>query len=339
MNQNFRCDILGVGSPILDLLARVNDPWLAHLKGAKGGMELVDDAEITRLLNLLPLKPEEASGGAAANTAVVAARLGLRVGFLGKLGDDEAARRYEEEFLRLGLSVLWFKRGKGANARCLSLVTPDGQRTLRTCLGAAMTLTAEEIRPSDFTGVRHAHIEGYLLFNRDLFLKVLESARQAGCSISLDLGSFEVVRAAHDLLPDVLQNSVDVVLANEDEAAALFDGASPETAVTRLTEWCPVAAVKWGAKGAWVANRQEKVRIQPVPIDQVLDTTGAGDAWAGGFLYGWLNHWPLAACGALASRTGAEAVRVLGAGIPDDRWADLQAEVQRLRQEMDLKKS
>ncbi len=171
---------------------------------------------------------------------------------MGKLGNDDLARSYVEQFRRAGVDVSRFKRGAVANARCLALVTPDAQRTMRTNLGAAMTLAPGEISPADFSGARHAHIEGYLVFNQALCENVLACARAAGCTISLDLSSFEVVHAARDWMFQQFGKGIDVIFANEDEIRALFpDHPGDYEALAReLAGRDVIAAVKLGRDGS-----------------------------------------------------------------------------------------
>jgi len=325
-------DLIGVGSPIMDLLAQVPDAFLTTVTGAKGGMVLVDAGEMEAIVTRLKHPPASVSGGSAGNTAVSAARLGLRTTFLGKLGNDATAAAYRTHFSSAGGDVSRFKYADLANARCVSLITPDGERTMRTCLGAAMTLAPSEISHLDFHGCRHAHIEGYLLFNRDLANAVVAAARTAGCTLSIDLASFEVVNAARDWILAQLSIGIDVVFANEDEIHALFPGLGKDYSVhaKRLAEFGGVAAVKIGKDGAWVACGTELHRIQPVPAPTVLDTTGAGDAWAAGFLYGYLHGWTPLASGALGSRLGSECVRHLGPAIPTAHWPELHAHAKSL---------
>ena len=200
---------------------------------------------------------------------------------------------------------------------------------MRTDLGAALLLDPETISPDDFAGCAHAHVEGYLLFNRPLTEAVLEAARRAGCTISLDLGSFEVVRAAAEVLPALLDEYVDAVFANEDEAREYIGEDNPERALAVLGERCGTVAVKLGARGALLRRADETARVDAVRADQVIDTTGAGDCWAAGFLYGWLHGWPLDACGRLGSVLGAETVRHLGALPPEPSWDSIRAELKR----------
>lgn len=320
-------ELIGVGNPIMDLLAHVDDAFLKqHVAGDKGGMVLVDDADIVALLRHLGDRIAMMPGGSAANTTLGATKLGLKTTFLGKIGGDITAEHYFENFVAAGGDGSRFKRAVLPNGRCLSMVTPDGQRTMRTHLGAAMTLSPDEITVADFKGCRHAHIEGYLLFNPALAQKVVDTARAAGCTLSLDLASFEVVNVARDWIFEQLRQGIDVVIGNEDEAKALFRREDAYDAYAReLAQYGGIAAVKMGKDGAWVAQGSELHRIFPVRVERVIDTTGAGDAWAAGFIYGYLRGKSLALAGAIGSRMGAETVQHLGASIPDIHWPRLRA--------------
>lgn len=315
-------ELIGVGSPVVDLLAHVGEDFVAGIQGGKGGMELVDAAALAGLLDKLESEHTQAAGGSAGNTAFAAGKLGTSVGFLGKLGNCEAAQFYQDRFAEIGADLSRFKKGDVANAKCLSLVTPDSERTMRTDLGAAMTLAPEEVSVADFQGAKHVHMEGYLLFNRDLMKKVLESAKDAGATTSLDMASFEVVKASEEVLPGWLKEHVDIVFANEDEAEAYHpEHAGDYKAMARdFAEICEVAAVKLGKDGSLIAKDGEVEFVEPIVIEQAVDTTGAGDYWAGGFLHGWLQGKPLATCGRYGSIMGAEVVQILGASLPEERW-------------------
>ncbi len=322
-------DLIGAGNPIMDLLARVPEDFLTHhVRGAKGGMELVDADEMHRVVSQLHASPLRAPGGSAANTTISAARLGLRTRYLGKIGNDETADTYFKNFLDHGVDGASFKRAPLPNARCLSLITPDSQRTLRTCLGAAMTLSPDEIAVEDFATSRHAHIEGYLMFNPALATAVVNAARAAGCTISIDLSSFEVVNVARDWLLAQIKQGITIIFANEDEIRALYQTTSSnyEELARRLSAEGSgsIAAVKMGKEGAWIARGQELHRILPITVDQSIDTTGAGDAWAAGFLFGYLRGWTLPAAGALGSILGAECVQHIGPAIPETHWPEIK---------------
>jgi sugar/nucleoside kinase (ribokinase family) len=321
-------DLIGVGSPIIDTLIPIEEAFLEKVGGAKGGMELIDAARALEILALVSDPVTDAPGGSAGNTTIGVARLGLKTTFLGKLGNDPMGGVYRTAFGEAGGDGSRFKTGRVPNARCLSLVTPDSQRTMRTDLGAAMGLAPDEITADDFKGCRHAHIEGYLLFNRALLMKVLESAKAAGCTISLDLASFEVVRAAADILPSILKDYVTIVFANEDEAGAFTGmGSDYEGMARHLAGLCRIAVVKMGKEGSLIASGGNVLRVKPVWVEKAVDTTGAGDLWAAGFLYGWLKGHELDACGRYGSVLGAEVVQVMGASIPPARWSEIHRQL------------
>lgn len=321
-------DLIGVGSPMIDTLISIEDSFLDKVGGAKGGMEMISAQRAIEILQQTEGPLTDAAGGSAGNTTVGVSRLGLKTTFLGKLGNDMMADVYRTAFTGAGGDGSRFKTGPVPNGRCLSFITPDAQRTMRTDLGAAMTLSPDEVSVADFQGCRHAHIEGYLLFNRALLMKVLDSAKAAGCTISLDLASFEVVRASADILPSILKDYVTIVFANEDEADAFTGlGHDYEGMVRHLAGLCRVAVVKMGKNGSLIAEGGTVTQVKPVWVEKALDTTGAGDLWAAGFLYGWLKGHELEACGRYGSVLGAEVVQVVGAEIPAIRWSDIRKEV------------
>jgi sugar/nucleoside kinase (ribokinase family) len=322
-------DLIGVGAPIMDLVAAVPDSFLAKVRGEKGGMVMIDADEMAELVGQLPEPPDMTPGGSAANTIFNAARLGLRTTFIGKLGGDDLGRLYRARFGSSGVNTERFKHSDLPNARSLILTTPDAQRTMRTYLGAHLTLGPNEIKPRDFAGCRHAHIEGYLVFNRALADSVFKAARAAGCKISLDLASFEVVRGSREWLLEQLTAGIDLVFANEDEIRALFpDGTNVDfpSLARRLAHYGCTAAVKLGKDGSIIARGGELHLIAPHSVTDAIDSNGAGDAWAAGFLSGYLRNWPLPACGALASFLGAETVRHRGPIIPDTHWKTVKAQ-------------
>jgi sugar/nucleoside kinase (ribokinase family) len=321
-------DIIGVGAPVLDSLIQIEDSFLTeYVPGEKGGMELVEAAAIASIIEKSGKTPLDTPGGSTGNTIFAMSRLGMKTAFIGKLGSDAAASTFREAYADMGGDISRFKTADAPNARCLSLITPDSERTMRTMLGASALLAPDEISADDFAGARHVHIEGYLLFNPDLIKQVAKAASQAGCSISLDLASFEVVNAMKPVLADLLENYVDVVFANEDEAGAYFPNLTDYNQMaSELAKLCKVAVVKLGADGSIIASGDEQHRVDCRPISQLVDTTGAGDLWASGFLTGWLRGKDLAECGRLGSLMGAEIVQVMGADVPEERWSHILSE-------------
>jgi len=324
--KQYYYDLIGVGAPIMDLVASVPESFLVHAKGEKGGMGMVDAKEMERLVSLLPTTPKNTPGGSAANTTFNATRLGLSTAFVGKLGSDDLAAQYLQRFSGAGVDISRFKQAALPNARSLILTTPDAQRTMRTCLGAVMTLSPDEISPADFEGALVVHIEGYVLFNQSLAEKILSSARAAGCEISLSFASFEVVAATRDWLLGQLKQGLSLVFANEDEARTMFPELPAKTPedyaehAKKFASFGGTAAITLGKDGAWIAQGKELHRVAPVVVDDVIDTNGAGDAWAAGFLSAWLRDQPLPVCGEIASLLGAQTVRHMGPVIPDEAW-------------------
>lgn len=314
-------DLVGVGSPIVDTLVQIEDAFLAARGAEKGGMVLIDQESMEALLAELPAG-QDTPGGSAGNTAYACARLGLRTTFLGKLGNDPVGKQFLQQFEDAGGNDSRFKFGRLPNGRCVSMITPDGERTMRTHLGAAATLSPADVSPLDFAGCRHAHVEGYLAFNPDLLEAVLCGAHRAGCTISLDLASFEVVRATRETLPRTLKHYIDITLANEEEAEALFGpGMSLPAMAVELARHSRIGVVKAGKEGAYLAHGQQVVHVPAEVVAKPVDTTGAGDLWAAGFLYGWLRHQPLEVCGRYGAILGSAVVQQLGACLPVETWS------------------
>jgi len=313
--------MIGVGSPVVDFVTEIEEILLQDIPGKKGGMQLVDAPTLQSLLQQVDGRTIMAPGGSAGNTTFALVRMGMRCGFLGKVGHDANGAYYRELFQEIGGDGSRFKTdGCKPTACCLSLVTPDSERTLRTHLGAAADFAPHDIGREEFQGCRHVHLEGYLLFNRELVVEILEAARAQNCTTSLDLGSFEVVEAGSDILADILEKYVDIVFANEQEAAAFCGDADPQTGLDALGCLCPVAAVKIGVQGAWLKDSQGAVHVPALPAENPVDTTGAGDYWAAGFLFGHLNNYSLVQSGRLGALLGSRVVEHMGAYLDRSAW-------------------
>jgi sugar/nucleoside kinase (ribokinase family) len=199
------------------------------------------------------------------------------------------------------------------------MITPDSERTMRTDLGIASSLTPEDITHEDFEGVDHVHVEGYLLYIEGVTEKILATAKECGCTVSIDLATFELVRIKREHLSQLMKNYVDIVFANEDEAAEFAGSDDPGKQAAALYELCPVVAVKLGADGCYLQD-DSGVYIIPGKKVDVVDTTAAGDLWAAGFLDGWLNGGSLQQCGEFGNITAAEVIQVMGSQISDENW-------------------
>lgn len=323
-----KAHLIGVGSPLVDLLAHVPDEFLSEVGGLKGGTELVNAETQSAFRAKLTSAPERAPGGSAANTVVGASRLGLKTGMLCKVGDDADAAFYRDCMAQAGIDTASFKVNRGEpTGTCLSLITPDGQRTMRTYLGAAATLSLEDITAADFEPFLHVHAEGYLLFNPDLIKHILQCAKAAECTVSLDVSAPEVILAAGvDALRSLLTDSVDMVFANEDEAEAFSRTPDEHAGLLAFGECCPLAVVKLGARGVSILQDGHETFVPSDPV-RAVDTTGAGDLWAAGFLSGILTHQSLEDSARRGAALGAHVVQQVGAWIAEPDWQMLRTEL------------
>lgn len=313
--------ITGIGSALMDLLIDESDNFVAGLNARKGGMTLVDIDFITDVMVRASGMPTLVPGGSACNTIIGVGQLGGPARFIGKCGEDDLGNQLEEALKKSKVEPI-LGRTDLPTGRVLSIITPDAQRTMFTYLGASSEQLPVEVAAHSYKDTAIVHIEGYLLFNKELITAAMKAAKAAGAKISLDLASFTVVEAAREYLLELVKEYVDILLANEDEAAAFTGIREEEEALKILSSHAEVAALKVGAKGAYVVCDGEIYRVPPVaaPPQEIIDTTGAGDLWASGFLYSLVNGLPPEHCGLLASHCGYEVCRVIGAHIPDDGW-------------------
>ena len=311
--------ILGIGSALVDILTQTpNEQILQELNLPKGSMTYVDaQTSVAIGEKLAHLGSQMASGGSAANTMSGLAQLGVEAGFLSKVGRDDIGRFFEKQMTETHVKPLMLKSDT-PSGRVQAIVTPDGERTFATCLGAAAEMCADDIKPELFEGWDIFYVEGYLVANPMMLRKAVETAKAQGMTIAIDMASYNVVEENRDFLLELINNYVDIVFANEKEAFALT-GMEPEAALHYIAERCDIAVVKVGAKGAWVQHGDQIVFIPPMDA-QVIDTTGAGDMWAAGFLAGLIKDETLLRCGTIGTLLASNIIEVVGAKMDDARW-------------------
>ena len=330
-NANPQKTIVGIGSALVDVLVQLkNDQLLEQFGLPKGSMTLVN-ADLSRqiLQAGASLESGKETGGSAANTVRGIACLGGTTGFIGKIYDDSMGQFFKKTFEDLHIQPHLF-HGSIPSGVAATLISPDSERTFGTYLGAASELSVADLSDDLFAPYDYLHIEGYLVFNHDLIEGVLKLARKNGLIISLDMASFNVVEANLDLLKRLVAEYVDIVFANEEEARSFTGGKQPEEALAEMARQCRIAVVKIGREGSLVQAGDQLVRVSAVPVNAV-DTTGAGDVYASGFLYGLANGFSLANCGKLGGMLAAEVIQVLGAKIPDESWPQILAEVAKMK--------
>lgn len=317
--KNNRQLIVGIGSALVDILIHEDDEFINKTEADKGGMTLVDNTWIEGTLATASGSATIVAGGSACNTAVGVGKLGGVARFVGKCGNDTWGLQYEDNIEKQNVDPALL-RSDSPTGRVLSVVTPDAQRTMFTYLGASAEMRPEEITAECFADAAVVHIEGYLLFNPDLIQAALVTAKKAGALVSMDLASFTVVEQSLELIEKLVADYVDILIANEDEAFA-FTGLSDEKqAISALAEKAKIAVLKTGPRGSYISCAGETIHIQPMGDGTALDTTGAGDLWAGGFLFGLVNGYSFQQSGQLGSACGYEVCQVIGAHIPDEGW-------------------
>ncbi|MDR1678776.1 MAG: adenosine kinase [Prevotellaceae bacterium] len=311
--------IVGLGNAITDVLSFiVDDRLLCDLNVSKGSMQLIDKQMLGDLTDsLVDCERYMITGGSASNTISGMAKLGIRCGFIGKIGDDEVGVFFKNDSQENGVRT-HLMQSDLLSGQCVVLVSPDGERTMCTYLGAACELTADNLSVHDFGGYDYFHIEGYLVQNHDLIRCAVQLAKQEGLKVSLDMASFNVVEENREFLLEIIRDFVDIVFANEEEAQALT-GKSVRESLDEIAEICEIAVVKTGKNGSLIKTRGEVTAIEAIEANCV-DTTGAGDLYASGFLYGLCHGLSVEKCGQIGSILAGNVVEVVGAKMDDERW-------------------
>ncbi len=314
--------IIGIGNALTDLMTQIeSDDILKNLNLPKGSMQLVDATMSQRASDATKhFKRTLASGGSAANTIHGLARLGMKIGFIGKVGKDDLGDFFEKDMVKSGIQTHLIQSATPSGL-ALALVSPDGERTFATYLGAACELQDIDIDADVLKNYDILHIEGYLLQNYKLISHSIKTAKELGLKVSLDLASYNVVEEHRDFLNEMIDLYTDIIFANEEESKALT-GLEPEESAKYLSQRVDIAAVKTGPGGSFVAMNGE---ITAVPTQKIIpvDTTGAGDLYAAGFLYALSKGKSAYECGRTGSVIASEVITTIGAKIPEEKWSSL----------------
>lgn len=312
-----RYDVLGLGNAIVDIISQADDDFLLAQGLRKGAMTLIDEARADALFAAMG-PATFVSGGSAANTIIGAASLGCAAAFIGKLRSDEAGAAFVHDIhaARVSFSTAVTEDGP-ATARCLVLVTPDGQRTMSTYLGASQNLTAADVDDELVKQSAIVYLEGYLWdppAAKAAFVKAAKIARQAGSQVALTLSdAFCVDRYRDEFLGLIRSGAIQIVFANESELHSLYQTADFDTAVAQLRAENILGVVTRSEKGCLVVSDGHALAVPAFPVGQVVDTTGAGDLFAAGFLAGLTNEKSLETCARLGALAAAEIIQHLGA--------------------------
>jgi sugar/nucleoside kinase (ribokinase family) len=324
--KNTIMSTLGLGNALVDILLQLdNDIFLADIGIIKGAMDMVDENQMIAIQRTLPhLERSQTPGGSVCNTMRALANLEIITGFIGKIGSDTLGEYYEQALLEAGV-IPYFIKIDGISGCCTVLISPDGERTMATFLGPAPTLKPDDISEELIAQYNYIYIEGYLLVNEPLVRSTMEKAKRRGVRIALDLSNFNIVNAFKETLGDIVSNYVDILFSNESEAKA-FTGLEPAEAIGKLASMVDIAVITCGKEGALVSARGKTIKVE-AEGGNPLDTTGAGDHFAAGFLYGQSVRATLEQSARIGSMLAGSVIKVIGPQIPGDQWKQIKLKV------------
>ena len=311
--------IIGLGNALVDVLATLKDDTLLDEMGLpKGSMQLIDDAKLQQINERFSqMKTHLATGGAAANTILGLACLGAGTGFIGKIGNDAYGNFFRANLQRNGIEdkLLVSDLPSGVAS---TFISPDGERTFGTYLGAASTLKAEDLTLDMFKGYAYLLIEGYLVQDHDMILHAIELAKEAGLQVCLDMASYNIVAGDLEFFTLLINKYVDIVFANKED---------PKEALELISKKCSIAIVKVGGNGSYIRKGTEEIKVEAIPVKKVIDTTGAGDYFASGFLYGLTCGYSLEKCAKIGSILSGNVIQIVGTTIPGERWDEIKLNI------------
>ncbi len=308
-------DVVGIGNALVDVIAHADDTFLTENALAKGTMTLIDARRADELYARMP-PAAESSGGSAGNTIAGVASLGGRAAYIGKVCDDQLGRVYRHDIRALGVTFDVPPATGGATGRCLIVVTPDAQRTMQTYLGAGSDLGPEDVDERLIASAHVTYLEGYLWDPpraKEAFLKAARIAHEAGRRVALTLSDPFCVERHREEFLDLVAGHIDVLFANEIEIISLYQVERFDDALQQVRGHCEIAALTRSELGAVIVTRDEIHVLDAEPVGRVVDTTGAGDLYAAGFLFGLTHGMDVATCGRIAGIAAAEVISHYGA--------------------------
>ena len=329
--------VIGIGNALTDMLVNLsNDNVLEEYQLAKGSMSLVDSQLQTAISKSVAGLPYSLSlGGSAANTIRTMAHLGTETAFIGKVGEDNTGDFYEQALRNLGIAP-YILRSENKSGKCVALVSKDGERTFVTHLGAALDLAAEDIDPTIFDSYDYLYIEGYLVQDHDLIREAIKCAKGRGLKVAIDLASFNVVEENRDFLRDIVEKYVDILFANEDEARAFSGESDPMDSLHYISQMCELTVVKIGTRGALIKRGEELVQVGIMAAAKRVDTTGAGDFYAAGFMAGMCEGLTLRQCGTMGAIAAGKVIEIVGTTLSEEAWNEIDTLCKQVRTEQYL---
>ena len=321
--------IIGIGNALTDIIVPIKDyEIIDSLIIPHGGMVMIDKNQFLEInKHIAKINKSMVAGGSAANTIYGLSKLGVETSFIGKVGMDTIGDNYEQDMLKAGIKPDLIRTDTPSGC-AIVLITPDGERTFASYLGAAQELMPENISEENFRGHDILHIEGYLLFNYDIVLKAMQTAKKLGMKVSLDLAAHNFVEENRPIIKDLIRNYVDVCFANEEESKAVT-GLQPREALDCISEDCDFTVVKLGSKGSLIKHNGTVYEVG-TPHVECVDSTGAGDLYASGLLYGIAKGYNAETCGKIGAIIGSIVIQNYGARISDDNWETIRQKIDEL---------
>ncbi len=325
--------ILGIGNALVDIMTLIEGDYiLQEFKLPKGSMQLVDREKSEGVKAATEIFPRTlTSGGSAANTIHGLAMLGADTGFIGSIGRDETGDFFESDMKKAGVNTLLIRRNS-VTGTAVALISHDSERTFATHLGAAVELTADDLKPMLFEGYDILYLEGYLINNFPLIETACKIAMENKMLVALDLASYNVVEENLDAFKKIVREYVDILFANEQEAKA-FTGLEPEKALSVLSDLCEIVILKVGVEGSWLKRENELIKVSAFPVD-CIDTTGAGDLYAAGFLYGFARDLDLERSGIIGSLIAGKLIEIVGARMDKEKFSEIKEEIIKIIEEI-----
>ena len=324
--------ILGIGNALVDVMTIIEDDMILDIFSLpKGSMTLVDAQKSALIKETTSgFKKAFTSGGSAANTIHGLAKLNTNTGFIGSIGSDKTGDIFEEDMKKAGVNNILLRR-ESVTGTAVALISRDSQRTFATHLGAAVELEADDLKKEFFKPYDILYFEGYLIINKPLVVEACKLAKQNNMEIAVDLASYNVVDANKENFIEIIEEYIDIVFANEDEAKSLT-GLEPVKGLGKIVDMCNIAVIKTGKEGSLIQRSEELIKVGILPV-KCNDTTGAGDLYASGFLYGYAGGLELDKCGSLGTLLAGNVIEMIGARIPDEIWPGIIKKVSKIIKE------
>lgn len=323
--------IIGMGNALVDVIVTLQDnKILDKLNFHLGSMQLIDEDKLLKIQSYFKqMQTYKVTGGSAGNTIRALAKLNIPTGYIGQIGNDEYGEFFQDSLQKNGTETKLTIFNDKQSGIASTFVSPNSERTFGTYLGAAALLSPDCVQSEMFNGYQYLYIEGYLVQNHSLITHAMQLAKNKGLKICMDMSSYNIVAQDLDFFKYLMTDYVDIVFANEQEAKAYSKG-SIEDVLEVLGSTCEIAVVKVGSEGSYINRNGKITQVKAFSVNDVIDTNGAGDYYAAGFLYGLINNCSMAQCGRIGSLLSKEVIRVIGTHLADEQWTEIKLNIKQI---------